>query len=117
MSAESLQFDDNSFDTVIMFEVLEHLRNPDKALSEVKRVTRNNLVLTVPNLGPIVDCVEHNVVMHHFLEATHYNFFTKTMLERFLLDFFPHVEVREFGQFFDSSGEKLFYHLSAVAFV
>lgn len=115
MSAENLEFEDQSFDTVIMFEVLEHLKNPDRAMAEIRRVTRTNVVLTVPNLGPIVDCVEHNLIMHHFLEATHYNFFTRTLLDRFLRQFFPEVRVEEIGKFFNLSGKDLFYHLFAVA--
>jgi hypothetical protein len=78
-------------------------------------VIRKNLILTVPNLGPMADCVEHNLVMHHCLETTHFNFFTKKMLERFLRGFFPHVVVGEFGQFFNISGKELYYHLYAVA--
>ncbi len=115
MSAEELEFEDDSFDTVIMFEVLEHLRSPEKALQEIKRVTRKNLILSVPNLGPLVECVEHNVIMHHFFETTHFNFFTKSMLERFLKEFFEHVHVGEFGRFFNASGQRLFYHLYAIA--
>ncbi len=115
MNAEELEFEDKSFDTAILFEALEHLPNPDRVLQEIKRVIRKNLILSVPNLGPLVDCVEHNVIMHHFFERTHYNFFTKKMLERFLGKYFPYVQTREFGPFFNISGKNLFYHLSAVA--
>jgi 2-polyprenyl-3-methyl-5-hydroxy-6-metoxy-1,4-benzoquinol methylase len=115
MCAEDLDFEDQSFDTVILFEVLEHLRNPEKALQEISRVVSKNLIVSVPNLGPLADCVEHNVIMHHFFESTHYNFFTKGMMERFLRQFFPHVLVGEFGQFFNVSGNELFYQLYAVA--
>jgi 2-polyprenyl-3-methyl-5-hydroxy-6-metoxy-1,4-benzoquinol methylase len=115
MQAEKLDFPDKHFDTVIMFEVLEHLEDPYKAMSEIVRVTRKNLVVSVPNVGPLVDCVEYNVVMHHFMESTHVNFFTKTMLERFLKKYFPYVKVKEFGQFFNLSGSKLYYHLAGIA--
>jgi len=115
MWAEKLMFEDKSFDTAIMFEVLEHLTDPHAALKEIVRVSRKNLVLSVPNLTPLEVCVEYNVIMHHFFETTHLNFFTRPMLERFLLNYFPYVEVGEFGQFFNISGRKLYYHLSAVA--
>ncbi|MCX6582307.1 MAG: class I SAM-dependent methyltransferase [Candidatus Aminicenantes bacterium] len=115
MRAEKLEFPDKSFDTVIMLEVLEHLDDPYGALAEIVRVARKNLIVSVPNLGPMKDCVEHNLVMHHFLDGTHVNFFTGGMLERFLRDYFPYVKVTEFGQFFNLSGSKLYYHLAAIA--
>ncbi len=115
MNAEKLNFPDKSFDTVIMLEVLEHIEDPDAALKEIVRVARKNLILSVPNLSPLEVCVEYNVIMHHFFETTHLNFFTKSMLERFLLKYFPFVKVGEFGQFFNISGRRLYYHLTAVA--
>jgi SAM-dependent methyltransferase len=39
-SAESLPFDDNSFDVVWSITVLEHIPNPEKALTEMRRVLR-----------------------------------------------------------------------------
>lgn len=115
MRAEKLEFPDKSFDTVIMLEVLEHLEDPHAALLETVRVARKNLILSVPNLSPLEVCVGYNVIMHHFFESTHVNFFTKSMLERFLKKYFPYVQVGEFGQFFNISGRKLYYHLSGVA--
>lgn len=115
MEAENLGFADKSVDTIVMSEVLEHIQNPYKALEEIVRVTRKNFILSVPNLDPVVECVKYNVVMHHFLEPTHVNFFTRAMLERFLKKYFPYVRVFEYGQFFNLSGKRLYYHLAAVA--
>lgn len=45
-----LPFDDNSFDSVVCFEVLEHVFNPDVFLSEINRVLKigGNALFTVP---------------------------------------------------------------------
>lgn len=48
-TAYALPYKDNSFDLVICSEVLEHLVYPDKALEELRRVTRKYAVLSVPN--------------------------------------------------------------------
>lgn len=114
MSAQSLQFPDKSFDTILMVEVLEHLEDPEKAISEAARVARKNVILSVPNILPLEVCVEYNLIMHHFFDSTHLNFFTPSMLERFLKSHFPKVEIGEFGQFFSLSGRKLYYHIYAI---
>ena len=44
-----LPFDDHSFNVVLCTEVLEHLENPDKALSELLRVAENTVIITVPH--------------------------------------------------------------------
>ncbi len=44
-----LPYKDNSFDLVICTEVLEHLETPEKALKELKRVSKKYVILTVPN--------------------------------------------------------------------
>jgi ubiquinone/menaquinone biosynthesis C-methylase UbiE len=48
-SVYELPFDDNQFDVVILSEVLEHLENPSKALSEIYRVSSGYCVISVPN--------------------------------------------------------------------
>lgn len=40
--AEELPFADKSFDLVLMFDVLEHLRHPEKALYEIHRVLKSD---------------------------------------------------------------------------
>lgn len=44
-----LPYPDNSFDTVICTEVLEHVVEPEKALQELVRVSSKYVVLTVPS--------------------------------------------------------------------
>ncbi len=44
-----LDYKDNSFDLSICTEVLEHLEDPDKAVSEIRRVTSKYIVFSVPN--------------------------------------------------------------------
>ncbi len=45
---ERLDFEDNSFDTVVCLEVLEHLEDPEKALKELVRVARKRVIITIP---------------------------------------------------------------------
>jgi len=48
-SVLNLQRDDNSIDVVILLEVLEHLEDYHKALSELFRVANKYVILSVPN--------------------------------------------------------------------
>lgn len=48
-SIYDLSFKKNSFDLVIATEVLEHLENPDRALKEIKRISKDYCILSVPN--------------------------------------------------------------------
>ncbi|MBA2277674.1 MAG: methyltransferase domain-containing protein [Chloroflexia bacterium] len=41
--------EDDSFDVVCCFEVLEHLHEPDRALAEMARVARHAVVMSVPH--------------------------------------------------------------------
>jgi len=44
-----LPFRDGYFETVSAFEVIEHLENDESVLQELKRVSRNKVILSVPN--------------------------------------------------------------------
>lgn len=48
-SIYDLPYKDNSFDLVLCTEVLEHMDDPKKALSELVRVSKKYLLLSVPN--------------------------------------------------------------------
>lgn len=48
-SVYALDRADGSFDHIIMLEVLEHLEFPEKALSELFRVAKKSVLLSVPH--------------------------------------------------------------------
>jgi ubiquinone/menaquinone biosynthesis C-methylase UbiE len=48
-SVYNLSFKRNSFDLVVATEVLEHLNEPEKALDEIRRVSKKYCILSVPN--------------------------------------------------------------------
>jgi SAM-dependent methyltransferase len=48
-SVYNLSFKKSSFDLVIATEVLEHLREPNLALQEIRRVSRDYCIFSVPN--------------------------------------------------------------------
>lgn len=54
MDVREMQFPDNAFDTVICMEVLEHMPENEtaRALSELRRVARKQLIVTVPFIEP-----------------------------------------------------------------
>src|SRR5690606_18639469 len=45
----NIPFDDDSFDVVGCFEVLEHLHDAPRALAELARVARKSVVMSVPH--------------------------------------------------------------------
>ena len=47
-SITSLPFGDDSFDTVICAHTIEHIRDIGKAVSELRRICRNRLIIVVP---------------------------------------------------------------------
>lgn len=53
---KDLSFEDNSFDVVVCFEVLEHNHYNDfcKALSEIFRVTKKNAVISLPDSERVI---------------------------------------------------------------
>ncbi len=48
MDAENLEFDDGSFDWVLCSETLEHVLNDQKAILELIRVAKREIIITVP---------------------------------------------------------------------
>ncbi|MGB5749031.1 MAG: glycosyltransferase, partial [Desulfobacterales bacterium] len=77
------EIQENSFDTIIMADFLEHIANPEKILSEVKRILipGGRLVLSIPNVrhwSVIKDLLEGRWEYRDagILDKTHLRFFT-----------------------------------------
>ncbi|MBD2338964.1 class I SAM-dependent methyltransferase [Calothrix sp. FACHB-156] len=74
--AVEINFPDNSVDTILSFETLEHLADPEKALRQYHRVCRKNLILTVPNCYITPGMRQSLVTYYHWIDRTHVNFFS-----------------------------------------
>lgn len=52
-SKDRLPFFDNEFDYVVMLDILEHLYSPADLLKEAKRVSKKNIIISVPNFNSL----------------------------------------------------------------
>lgn len=93
--SDYLNFEDNSFDTALLFEVLEHVENPHNLLKEAKRVAKKNVLITVPNCSQLSQLGQFNLTYEHILEEDHVNFFTKKDLEDLISGVFSNYNVKE----------------------
>lgn len=80
----NLPFKNESFDTVIAFEVLEHLKEVDSAIKEFYRVCKKNIIVSVPNCSQPRIFQESGLTYHHWRDRTHVQFFTEDTLKRVL---------------------------------
>lgn len=80
--ASQLDREDNSVDTILSFETLEHLPDPQKALQEYYRVCRNNLILTVPNCELTPGMEQSKLIYYHWIDRTHVNFFNQKEIKK-----------------------------------
>ena len=90
-----LPFADESFAAVTAFEVIEHIPEYEAVLAELARVTSDSLTVSVPDMSSIPLGSAHGVVPWHLMESTHFNFFTRTSLQK-ALD--PWFEVGEWSR-------------------
>ncbi len=69
-SITEMRFEDNSFDLVCSFDVIEHVQDSQKALSELQRVCRSSghIFITVPAFMDLWS--EHDLMNHHFRRYT-----------------------------------------------
>jgi len=89
----NLPYSYDSFDTLLAFEVLEHLENPDKALKEMYKVTNNNIIISVPNCKQPEVFRLSGLAYHHWIDRTHKQFFTiETLKEKMQANGFNIVE-------------------------
>ncbi len=87
---------DKSFDVVTATEIMEHLDDVPMFLSEVCRVARNLVIITVPN----------NTLKPEEL-AEHRASYTKTSLREVLVPFFDSVFIEAFIDDFTAAGQDI----------
>ncbi|GCC10046.1 putative S-adenosylmethionine-dependent methyltransferase/MSMEI_2290 [archaeon] len=77
----NLPYDDNFFDVAVSFDVFEHIKNDQKAISEVYRVLKENgvLIFTVPAFQFLFS--SHDKALHHQRRYSKENI--KTLLFQF----------------------------------
>ena len=88
-----LPFRDRSFDTVLIFEVLEHVTDIERILREAFRVARKNVLITVPNAENIEQMKANDVTYAHMLSSDHLNFFDSDSLETLLRRYSKQVSI------------------------
>lgn len=83
-SVYKLPYSDKSFDAVLCSEVLEHLDDPNRAVTELKRVARDYVLITVPH-EPYFQWL-NNVSQWLRLgpDAGHVNFWTSNTFQAFI---------------------------------
>jgi len=68
-NAEHLPFGKNSFDTTICTHTLEHVLNFEKAVAELRRVTRKRLIIVVPMQKPFKYTFDLHLRFFPFIES------------------------------------------------
>lgn len=79
--AHQLNLEDESVDTILSFETLEHLDNPLDGLKEYYRVCKKNIILTVPNCQLSQGMKDSQLIYYHWIDATHINFFNRESIQ------------------------------------
>lgn len=78
-----LPFSDNFFDTVIMLDILEHLYDPLSVLKEAQRVSKNQIIVGVPNFSSLparIQTLLGKVPENNQPKKGHVYWFNKTVL-------------------------------------
>jgi len=116
--ALDLPFPDNFFDTVLCFDVLEHVEDDAKALAEACRVARVNVLISVPRADEHTTSAS-GLVFRHYRDETHRRYYTEKQFEELLRNA-PGIEcgicafsrVRPARYYTDAGGPKLLARLA-----
>ena len=87
-----LPIDASSVDSTFLMEVLEHVPDCKALLREIRHVTRNNVIATVPNN---TQRLNGHIAWSHMLDVDHKNFFSEETLEELLKSEFRVVDIRQ----------------------
>ena len=98
--ASALDMSDNSVDSVLLFEILEHIAASGTrraVLTEARRVARSQVLITVPNSTHLELLSTMGLTYEHMLDRDHKVFYTEETLRADLEPVFSdfHLEPRE----------------------
>lgn len=83
--AQNLPFADKSFDTVCLWDVLEHVDSDLQALREAIRVARKTVLLSVPKEDSGFDS-SAGITFRTYTDRTHRRYYRRESLEKLLQD-------------------------------
>lgn len=78
--ATQIRQPDNAFETVVAFELLEHIPVPEDALREFRRIASKHIIITVPNCTQSPGMKASGLIYNHYSDPTHVNFWTPQTL-------------------------------------
>jgi len=95
VDVEPLPFPDQSFDTVVFSEVMEHVRFPQKALGEIRRVLKpaGRLIGSVPNSFRFRNRLRFLVGRQYESDPSHLRQYSHSILRRELESHFRAIEI------------------------
>lgn len=76
-----LPYKRNDFDTVLAFEVLEHIADVDIALQEIHRIVKNNIIISIPNCKLEYIFKRSGLCYYHWTDRTHVQTFTEDSIK------------------------------------
>jgi ubiquinone/menaquinone biosynthesis C-methylase UbiE len=90
--AEKLPFDNNSFDKILMSEVIEHLTDWQKGIEEAKRILKpgGKLIITTPNKYSYLNFLTHSktLIKNSSTRVEHIKEFSRKELKAILKKYF-----------------------------
>jgi len=94
-SAYELPFNDNSFDFITAFEILEHLENPETVLKEFKRVAKKWVAISVPKepLWRILNVLRGRYLSKFGNTPGHNQHWSANEFVRFVAEYFKIIEI------------------------
>lgn len=103
---ERAGYEENTFDAVIMWHVLEHLPHPEKTLAEIRRILKpgGRLILAVPNFGSLQSQRTGNDWFHLDLPRHLYHFTPETLQRLLTCNGFHSESVRHMAMLQNSFG-------------
>ncbi|MHC4661908.1 MAG: methyltransferase domain-containing protein [Planctomycetota bacterium] len=109
-----LPFPDNSFDTVLCFDILEHVTEDSAALAEACRVAKKNVLVSVPRLDESTTSAS-GLAYRHYRDSTHKRYYTEESFRKLLesisgtsFGMCAFSRVRPARYYSDAGGPKLF---------